>query len=112
MCGIVHTLAALYEKPKLYGLAIAGEVSSTGGERSGQIWDTRGNTYSEECKVGNVIHRDMDVLGFWDTHRMCVFDVHVVDMGAPSYEAIHPTRILSQDDSPKIGKYIYASIEI
>ena len=54
----------------------------------------------------------MDVLSFWDPHRMCVFDVHVVDMGAPSYEARYPTRILSQHEPPKIGKYIDACIEI
>ena len=45
----------------------------------GQGWVTRGDHYAEGKKVGTDINGDTGVLGLCAYHRMCVFEVHIVD---------------------------------
>ena len=42
---------------------------------------------------------------------MCVFDIHIVDTNADSYDWIHPHKILSQHKYHKKGKCIEACRE-
>ena len=71
----------------------------------------KGDNYAEESEVGAELRGDTGVLVFWALHRMCVFEIFVVDTNEESYEGKHAHRILYQNERRKKGKYIEACLE-
>ena len=63
ICGAAYTPAAVTNKPKINGVAAAGEAPTTGG-RSNQRQITKGDTYRKEREVGDDLCGYMGVLGF------------------------------------------------
>ena len=109
MCGAEYTPPAVNYQKK-HRVAEAGEVPPTG-ERGGRKQGTRGDTYTEESRVGDDLRGDTGVIGFWETHIRCVCDVHVVDIEASSYKGRQPHLILYHYKRRKTGKYLEACLE-
>ena len=84
MCGEMYNPDTVIVEPTIYGVAAAGEVTSTRG-RGGRRYGTSGYPYTEERKVGADICGDTGVLGFWDPIRICIFGIHAVDTGTAYY---------------------------
>ena len=51
------------------------------------------------------------MVGLQEPHRMCVFDVSVVDTDKKYYDWRHPHKILYQNEWHKKGKYLEALLE-
>ena len=99
------------DKPKIHGVAEAGEAPTTGG-RGGQRQVKRGYPYAEESGVETNFHGDTGVLVFWAPCRICVFGVPFVDTDVEYYDGRHPQIILSQNGWQKKGKYLRACIDV
>ena len=81
-----------------------GKAPPTGG-KGVKGRDTRGDPYAEEIEVGDDLHGNTEVLGLWDTHRMCVFDARIFDTDAVSYDGSHPQKSCLRTSGAKRGKY-------
>ena len=81
-CGAACTLAAVTNEPKIHGVAAAGEAHAYIGVRILQRGRGSGYHYVNDTEVGADLRGDNGVLGFWNTRRMCVFDIHAVDTNA------------------------------
>ena len=111
MCVAAYTPAALADETKIRGFAQAGEAHTPIGGRGNQIRRGGGDPYTEDTCFGADLLGDTGVLSFWDIIRICVFDIHVVDMDAGTYVGMQPHKILKQYKRRKKFKCLEAYLE-
>ena len=111
MCGASYTPASVTEKPKIHGVAEAGEAHTPIGVRCDQRRRGVGYPYTQDTYFGADILGNTGVLGFWDLIRVCFFDVHVVDMDSDTYTGTQPHKVLKRHEQRKKVKYLEAYLE-
>ena len=62
----------------------------------------------QDTEVGADLQGDTDVLDFWDTRIMCVFDLCVVDTDADTYAGTQTHKLLTHHKRHNKGHYLGA----